>query len=1371
MRFSRLVSGLSLLAAVAWGQSDYDVRDLAASEQAKTTVERRRGAIESFLASPAAGLGMRVAPNRYGLPKTIFREGRALSAPSTLDAEEIARTFLRAHRAIFPLTAPEIDGMRLVGKDASSGAVFLSFNQTLNGLDVYNGLIKFTLNAAGEIVHAGADEVVPELNLPTQPRLSAEDALKAARLPAGTKTELTIFPMSAASAVLAYRLFLEVDSSHWYEILIDAGDGSLLYRHNLYVHAAQGRVWLQSPRDTDRQLVTFPSSWLPATATVTTGNNVDAYLDTNGGDRPDNTTTASLSLGRAFAADQVFDFPFGDGLSFQNPRNFQAAAVTNLFYFINTAHDYYYSLGFDEAAGNFQTDNFGKGGVGGDAVLAEAQHPAARNNASFAPTVEGVAPKIRMGIFTRDTTTLNDDLDSSFDGQVVIHEYGHGVSNRLVGSKISVSCLNGTQSGAMGEGWSDFFSISFFNNPVEGAYLSQDFAAGFRRYSYEGYPLTYEGIGNEGYEVHNDGEIWAATLWDLRKSLGKSVTDLLVMNGLKSTPCHPGMTDARDAILAADLATNGGANRAKIWQIFAKHGLGFSASGIDGNHYPGIYYNAAYDQPADLQPGGNPAITSKPPATQPQIGEQYRYTVTASNPAAGKLAYAVTEGPAGMTIDGNGLLQWTTRFTQQRVKITVTDGKGGKVVHGFVLTPDTTLTLGAPVTIEGALDSEGYANFSVPAGAQLLQVTMRGGTGDADLDLFDPDGFDYYSAREGNDETLSISTPKSGRWRIIGSGYDAFAAVAMTASLVTPTTLLANTPATGLNGVLGSESVYRVTVPPGATSLNFATSGGSGDVDLYVKYGKPAACQGSFYVFEPCIADYWSENEGNAESISVTNPQAGDWYVDVSAYEGYADVTLTATMSAPATLSVAATSVAFVAAEGGAAPAAQTLGFSDASGSAFAWTAAVSTASGGNWLAISKTSGTGNASLQVTVDPKGLKAGVYQGAITLTAATLAGSPVTIPVTLTVTGQPVLHVSTTSLSIAATSGQDPAIQVVAISNAGGGTLNWTATAATGGNWLEVRPTSGTGNSTISIVVTTGELAPGTYAGTITIAAAGASGSPAVVQVGVTVTAVAPAGPVIASGGVVGGGGSIPSVATISPGGLATIFGAGFAPVGTARAVQANDLVSGNLPTNLAGTCVDLDGKAGYLTFVSPGQINFQVPAVALDTLVNVRVVANCGAANEVRGSAAAVRSAAASPEFLYWVKNADGKDPLVAVNAVTGAYVGANGLIPGLGFAPAKPGDILTIYGVSFGPTAPAFAPGTAPASTAATVNAASVKMGSVTLNAEDVLYAGVSPGIAGLYQLNIRVPANLADGDQAVTLTLGNFQTPALGFITVKAGQ
>ena len=142
---------------------------------------------------------------------------------------------------------------------------------------------------------------------------------------------------------------------------------------------------------------------------------------------------------------------------------------------------------------------------------------------------------------------------------------------------------------------------------------------------------------------------------------------------------------------------------------------------------------------------------------------------------------------------------------------------------------------------------------------------------------------------------------------------------------------------------------------------------------------------------------------------------------------------------------------------------------------------------------------------------------------------------------------------------------------------------------------------------------------------------------------------------------------------------------------------------------------------------------------------------------------------ASPEFLYWVRNADGKDPVVAVNAVTGAYVGAPGLIPGLTFTPAKPGDILTIYGVSFGPTTPAFAPGEPPDTPGPTVNAPGVTLGSVNLSQAEVLYAGVSPGIAGLYQLNIRVPANLADGDLPLTLTVGSFKTPSVGFITVRA--
>jgi Zn-dependent metalloprotease len=548
--FKRIVAVAALLSGViptyqAWAQPragspaqhrplpDFDTRDAAPApaaapdrDQTNRIVETRRRTLQSFLSSPSgARSGIRIAPNRFGLPKTYTREGRPLTAPSTADPQDIARDFLRANRSLFPLTPTEISALRLVTKDASSSAVFLTFNQTLNGIDVFDGQIKLTLTAAGEIVHAGADQVVPGLSLSTNPQLTVTQAVSAAMANAGVtatlpapavaegKTtfrnprgeryspitaELFIFPMDAAAARLAYRIFLEADNDCWYEMLIDAQTGDLLLRHNLYTHATQARVWVQSPLDTDRQLVTFPDAWLPANATVTTGNNVDAYLDANGDDKPDNTTTGPLNNGRASASNQIFDFPFGDGMTNQNPRSFQAAAVTNLFYLINIAHDYYYKLGFTEASGNFQTDNFGKGGLANDAVIAEAQQPSELDNASFAPTVDGTAPKIRMGIFTNDTATQTDDLDSSYDGMVVVHEYGHGVSNRLVGSRNSVSCLNGIQSGAMGEGWSDYFAISYFNNPVQGAYLARDPVNGFRRHSYEGYPYTYEDIGNEG---------------------------------------------------------------------------------------------------------------------------------------------------------------------------------------------------------------------------------------------------------------------------------------------------------------------------------------------------------------------------------------------------------------------------------------------------------------------------------------------------------------------------------------------------------------------------------------------------------------------------------------------------------------------------------------------------------------------------------------------------------------------------------------------------------------------------------------------------------------------------------------------------------
>jgi len=918
---SSFISSL-LVAAIttgpAWGQTrggaakgglpDFDLRDASVSAEApqsKALMDRRGAAVQTFVAEKRnTQPGIRIVPGQHGLPKLLLRDGQALAGGSTRDPSEIARNFLLANAAVFPFTRSEVDQLSLVVRDVSPEATYLVFNQTLNGIDVFQGQIKFTLSKTGEVIQVGSGEIVPGVNISTVPRLRPEDAEQRARVEtrAGADgkvlraPDLVIFALDAATARLAYRLFLELDTERLYEILIDAEDGKLLFRHNAYVYAAEARVWKQSPGQGVRELVTFPNGWLPTTGTVTTGNNVDAFVDANGNDQPDQDDTGGLQGGRPVSAAQLFDFPFGDGTLGMNPRDFRAAAVTNLFYLANIAHDFYYSLGFTEAAGNFQSDNSNQGGLGGDAVIAEAQYGGFVSNAAFASTPDGIAPRLRMGVFTRSTSFQTDDLDSAYDGQAVIHEYGHGVTDRLVGGRTSTSCLLRIQSGALGEGWSDYFAISYFNNPVFGAYLTQDTNHGGRRQSYESYTLTYQDLGSTGYGVHKDGEIWAATLWDLRKSLGQVATDRLLVNGLKATPCNPSMTDARDAILSADLVSNSGMNRAAIWTIFAKHGLGYSARGIDGSLQTGTLYDAAYDLPPDLQSIKNPAITSQPLSVVAGLGALYSYAVVPTNPNAGVLSFVLTSGPVGMTVDPSGAVTWTATFTAQRIQVTVTDGKGGKVVHGYLAPVLTRLLTDRSVVISGAGDSTGYAFVDVPSGVPVLQITLRTGNGDADLFVADPTGIFESSERAGNDETLSFANPLPGRWRVEVDGFETYSSLSLTAALVTPTLVSGNTVLRSLSGAKSSESLYRVVIPPNSTSFIVSTSLGNGDVDLYAKFGMPVLCQASLAVSTGCNYDQRSARNGNNEAISINNPAAGDWYLDLSGYDAYTGVSLTTTL-------------------------------------------------------------------------------------------------------------------------------------------------------------------------------------------------------------------------------------------------------------------------------------------------------------------------------------------------------------------------------------------------------------------------------------------------------------------------------------------
>jgi hypothetical protein len=150
-----------------------------------------------------------------------------------------------------------------------------------------------------------------------------------------------------------------------------------------------GRTVVQNPADENAS----PFGWHDTNGaagpefTRTRGNNVHAYADR------DNNNIADPGTDPDGGAGLDFDFPLD---LTKRPLDSRDAAVTNLFYWNNIVHDVLYRHGFDEAAGNFQVNNYGNGGLGNDDVRAEAQDGSGRNNANFGTPVDGLRPRMQM---------------------------------------------------------------------------------------------------------------------------------------------------------------------------------------------------------------------------------------------------------------------------------------------------------------------------------------------------------------------------------------------------------------------------------------------------------------------------------------------------------------------------------------------------------------------------------------------------------------------------------------------------------------------------------------------------------------------------------------------------------------------------------------------------------------------------------------------------------------------------------------------------------------------------------------------------------------------------------------------------------------
>jgi hypothetical protein len=536
-----------------------------------------------------------------------------------------------------------------------NGLTHVTLRQLIGGIEVFQGGLEIHVAGDGRVV-AALGEVFANLTsaVPNQKRLGAGEALRLAASTIGiddvgpvssngavstaderheitnssespfsrdVPARLVYFPLSPKQVRLAWELVLWMRSSaDVYYVIVDADRGSLLFRYNLTSYdenplKPHGLVFTsESPRpespyvnndapaEVPRQDIAFhadgfngkqtfaPSDphydwWAGGSAAGLISNNADARLDRDADNQPD--------LPRLTADDGNYSFPIDFSIAPTTTNN-QKAAVTNLFYWVNRYHDIIHQFGFNEAAGNFQRDNFNLGGSANDPVIADAQDGSGSNNANFSAPPDGSSGRVQMFLWT-GTPQLDGDLDQG----VILHELTHGVSSRLVGNSTG---LTGTQARGMGEGWSDFLSLTLLRSEGDaingqylvGQYVRNNYARGIRRYPYSTdlsvNPLTFGNISLNA-EVHAVGEIWCNTLWEMRAQLvqkygfteGQRQSIQLVIDGLKLTPAGPTFVDARDAILLADRVDNGGSNQCILWQAFAKRGLGYTARAADSN--------------------------------------------------------------------------------------------------------------------------------------------------------------------------------------------------------------------------------------------------------------------------------------------------------------------------------------------------------------------------------------------------------------------------------------------------------------------------------------------------------------------------------------------------------------------------------------------------------------------------------------------------------------------------------------------------------------------------------------------------------------------------------------------------------------------
>jgi hypothetical protein len=614
------------------------------------------------------------------------------------------------------------------------GLFVVRFGQTVAGLKLYGAFAKASFTREGELVHLveNFETSLPE-SLPG-PGVSETQALRGAlghlypgqpiaigaarreqnsvvfeRTPffhAAPRVTRVAFPSADGTIRSAHLVETWSDrGNQLHHTLVGAGGNALFVESR--TSSDSYNVFLVSPRVGGQTTVSgpgattaSPSGWLSPGAQSSiniTGNNVHTYLDAKSNNAPD--------MGGLTVGDGNF-LTSADLTQTPSTATNRDVSVQNLFFLNNRIHDILYTHGFNEGAGNFQENNFNRGGLGSDSVNAEAQDGRGENNANFATPADGSNPRMQMYLFTgvgehevlvtapanvagrykafladfgsalrrsvsgavvfpqdaggdsltdacealtaaavsgrivladrgnctfvikaanaqaagaigliiannaggtdiaglggedrtikipvlmisqNDGATLSAAsgvqatlqkaptppllVDSALDSDIVYHEYGHGLSWRMIGG------MSGVIGGALGEGASDALAM-LVNGDDRIAEYSTSISTGLRRAPYASYPNTYADVTGES--VHNDGEIYAAIIWRLVTLVGNTPENrqqLLryFVDAMNSIPPNPTYESMRAGLLQA-VPTE---LDCTVWNAFAAYGVGEGSS-------------------------------------------------------------------------------------------------------------------------------------------------------------------------------------------------------------------------------------------------------------------------------------------------------------------------------------------------------------------------------------------------------------------------------------------------------------------------------------------------------------------------------------------------------------------------------------------------------------------------------------------------------------------------------------------------------------------------------------------------------------------------------------------------------------------------